>query len=73
MEREYVPVKGIGPNSRFENELNRDTLLRTMERVWAIHLERETGVPYKVNMRLVPADGQESPAPMNEMRLKCTG
>ena len=60
MERQYVPVKGIGPNSRFENALDPDRLLRVMERVWAMRMERVTGVPHSVTMRLVPAQKEVS-------------
>ena len=56
MERQHVPVKGIHPNSRFENSLDPDRLLRVMERVWAMHMERVTGVPHEVKMRFVPTD-----------------
>ena len=59
MERQYINVKGIHPDSRFENSLNPDILLRTMERVWAMHLERVTGVRYKVKMSFVPDDTRE--------------
>ena len=72
MEREYVPVKGIGPGSRFENELDKDKLLRVMERVWAMHMERTTGVPHKVSMRLVPSDGQGQPVPMEMLTTAAT-
>ena len=60
MERQYVPVKGINPNSRFENALDTDRLLRVLERVWAMRMERVTGVPHTVKMRFVPKT--ETPA-----------
>ena len=60
MEREYTPVKGLNPNSRFENTLNPDLLLRVMERVWAMRMERVTGVPHTVTMRFVPNDEPKS-------------
>ena len=56
MERQYVSVKGINPNSRFENALDTDRLLRVMERVWAMRMERVTGVPHTVKMRFVPVE-----------------
>ena len=56
MERQYIPVKGINPNSRFENALDKDRLLRVMEQVWAMHMERVTGIPHTVKMRLVPVE-----------------
>ena len=52
MERQYIPV----PNSRFENALDKDRLLRVMEQVWAMHMERVTGIPHTVKMRLVPVE-----------------
>ena len=59
MERQYINVKGIHPDSRFENSLNPDLFLRAMERVWAMRLERETGVPCTVTMRFVPDETRE--------------
>ena len=56
MERQYIPVKGIHPNSRFETPLDPDRLLRVMEQVWARRMERVTGVPHTVKMRFVPKE-----------------
>lgn len=56
MNDRFITIHSRTPNVHFENPLDLDRLLRTVECVQAMRLERLYGVPFKVKATFVPKE-----------------